>query len=142
MHNFGTYLSFVVFFVLLACETKDRIKHYERLIGTWEVMNIEARAEKVELEDVLESKKFEFNSRGQFWQGELQDGIKGKWKIIGDQIMLVQPEIRDLSENIIYPETHQLWEVTLSDEWMIWRGTHQNDTQHLKILFQKQPNSH
>ncbi|MEM8966006.1 MAG: hypothetical protein AAGE93_06285 [Bacteroidota bacterium] len=122
---------------LLACQSKDRYEHYGRLVGRWEIVNIKSLGEKMALEDILESRQLVFTSRGQFWWGEKQEGLKGRWKIIGDQIRLLQPEIKDLNGRIISSETRQLWDITLSDEWMIWRGTAQNDTQHLKILFKK-----
>jgi len=122
---------------VLACQPKDRHEHYGRLIGQWEIVKFESLAERIALEDVVESKLLVFTSQGQFWQGEQQEGLNGSWKIINDRIQLLQPEIRDLSGRILSHETQQLWEITLSDEWMIWRGTAQNDTQHLKILFKK-----
>jgi len=125
----------------LACQTNNRQEHYERLVGEWEIVTIESRAKQVALDELLESRQLIFTNRGQFWLGEKPSGLKGRWKIIGDQIQLQQSEIKDLNGRIVSHETRNLWEITLSDEWMIWHGTAQNDTQHLKILLKKQSNS-
>jgi hypothetical protein len=138
IHSIVRSVSLVLFLLALACQSEDRYQHYERLIGQWKIVTIESRAEKVAIDEVLESRQFVFTNRGYFWQGELRRGIQGNWKIIGDKIQLLQPEIKDLNGRIVSHKIQQLWEITLSEEWMIWRGTAQNDTQHLKILFKKQ----
>ncbi|MEM9833008.1 MAG: hypothetical protein AAF944_20410 [Bacteroidota bacterium] len=122
---------------LLACQPRDRREHYGRLVGEWEIVDIKSLGEKMALEEVVRSRQLAFTGQGQFWHGKHQEGFKGRWKIIGDQIQLLQLEIKDLNGRIVSSETRQLWDITLSDEWMIWRGTAQNDTQHLKILFKK-----
>ena len=48
-------VSFIAFCCLLGCQTNNRYEHYERLVGKWEIVTIESRAEKVALEELLES---------------------------------------------------------------------------------------
>ena len=101
-------------------------------------MEITSRAERIDLDEVLGSRSVIISSWGKFQQGSRQTGIRGKWKIVGDRLRLIQPETTDVRGKILFEEVQQEWELTFSEEWMIWRGTALNETQHLKIMLRKQ----
>ncbi|MGB3589129.1 MAG: hypothetical protein WBA23_21460 [Tunicatimonas sp.] len=129
------YLILLFAQLLIACESRQQ--HYGQLIGQWNVVEVKSREERIALDKLLDSRSFSFTGQGDYRLGTRAIGISGKWKIVGDRIRLIQPEIKALNGGIISAQIQQEWELTLSEEWMIWRGTALNDTQHLKILFQK-----
>ncbi len=129
------YLILLFAQLLIACESRQQ--HYGQLIGQWNVVEVKSREERIALDKLLDSRSFSFTGQGDYRLGTRAIGISGKWKIVGDRIRLIQPEIKALNGRIISAQIQQEWELTLSEEWMIWRGTALNDTQHLKILFQK-----
>nr|WKN36191.1 lipocalin family protein [Tunicatimonas sp. TK19036] len=129
------HIIYFLLIALLACQSQEKYGH---LIGDWEVVKIEASGERVPLELVLDNREFRFTNRGAFQQGdELTPGIEGSWRIKGDRLQMSQPEIRDLNGRVISRPHTQEWELTLSPEWMIWRGTALNQSHHLKVELHK-----
>ncbi len=129
------YQILLIVGLLITCDSRQQ--HYGRLIGQWNVVEFRSREEKVVLEEVLDSRLFTFTGQGKYRQGTRTKGVRGKWKIFGDRLRLMQPEIKALNGCVISEHMEQEWELILSEEWMIWRGTARNNTQHLRILFQK-----
>ena len=130
-------LNSIILFIT-SCMSCTSDGHYERLVGKWTIVEITSRAERIDLDEVLDSRSVIFTSWGKFQQGSRQTGIRGKWKIVGDRLRLIQPETTDVRGKILFEEVQQEWELTFSEEWMIWRGTALNETQHLKIMLRKQ----
>ncbi|MEM9833246.1 MAG: hypothetical protein AAF944_21610 [Bacteroidota bacterium] len=127
-----------IFLSAISCISCTSDGHYERLVGSWTIVEIESRAEPVNLDEVLDNRSVTFTGWGNFRQGTGQNSIHGEWKILGDRLQLIQPEITDVRGKILFEKVQQEWELTLSEEWMIWWGTALNDTQHLKIMLRKQ----
>lgn len=120
--------------LLISCESKEQYGH---IIGDWTIVEVTSRAEPLKLNEVLESNKVSFSDRGTFRQGEAPQLMRGKWKIVGRNLRMIQPETKDLNGRLVSTRHQQEWELTISEKWMIWRGTAMNDTQHLKITLQK-----
>lgn len=127
---------------LCLCAACQSPAQYGHLIGEWEIVKIEVSGERIALEEALDSRQFLFTSRGTFQQGfqrsgDLSTAVGGTWKITGKRLQLIQPEIKDLNGRVVSKPLHHEWELTVSPEWMIWRGTGQSQTQNIKITLHK-----
>lgn len=126
-------MRFILFISILmySCSSEDT----GFIVGTWKVEEMWKDGVKTTTDQYIE-----FTGTGKYTVHS-DNEIHGYWKLNNDQLILYQPEIKDLHGNRQIEPFRQNWYMQVVKPYLILQGTAESSTQSMKLVLKKQDES-
>lgn len=110
----------------------------EQLYGAWEIVEVNARGQRVPISKALDIKCITFTDHGTYFSCDNdQYFLKGEWMVKGKVLRLHSKRIKDLNGRELDKSHDSEWEIINNEEWMVWNGTSKYKHQHLRLTLRR-----